>query len=63
MDPRYRSLLSQVKDRYAKDMLSPFFRFLSALGIRLEDVRDSHVEAFSGLSKRNEFRTGKAQRS
>jgi hypothetical protein len=30
MDPRYRSLLELVEDRYAKDVLSPFFRFLSS---------------------------------
>ena len=46
MDPCYRSLLEQVEDRYAKEMLSPFFRFLSAQGIQLHLVRDSHVDAF-----------------
>ena len=51
MDPCYRSLLQQVEDRYARDMLSPFFRFLSALGIRPQDVRDSHVEAFKPIGE------------
>ena len=60
MDPRYRSLLEQVEDRYAKDMLSPFFRFLSAHGIRPDDVRDDHVESLPSLSKRNELRNGEA---
>jgi len=34
MDPRYRSLLQRVEDPYAKDVLSPFFRFLDG------DVKD-----------------------
>jgi hypothetical protein len=49
MDPCYRALLDRVVDRYAKDVLSPFFRFLAALGIRLEDIRDSHAEALNQL--------------
>jgi hypothetical protein len=55
MDPRYRSLLEQVEDRYAKDVLSPFFRFLSAQGVRPDDVRDSHVEAFIAYRKERSF--------
>jgi len=46
MDPRYRSLLEQVEDRYAKDVLSPFLRFLSARGIEPDDVDDDHVAGF-----------------
>jgi hypothetical protein len=61
MDPCYRSLLEQVEDRYAKDMLSPFFRFLSAQGIQLHDVRDSHVEAFQAYRRETSF--GKVKRS
>jgi hypothetical protein len=56
MGPGYRALLDQVQDRYAKDVLSPFFRFLSALGIRLEDIRDSHVEAFQAYRRETGFR-------
>src|SRR5688572_25022290 len=41
MDPRYWSLLQQVEDPYAKDVLSPFFRFLSAHGIQPENVCDA----------------------
>ena len=55
MDPCYRSLLEQVPDRYARDMLSPFFRFLSAQGVRPDDVRDSHVEAFIAYRKERRF--------
>jgi excisionase family DNA binding protein len=61
MDPCYRSLLQQVEDRYARDMLSPFFRFLSSQGIRLHDVRDSHVEAFQAYRRDTSF--GKVKRS
>jgi hypothetical protein len=55
MDPRYRSLLEQVPDRYARDMLSPFFRFLSARGVRPDNVRDSHVEAFIAYRRETSF--------
>lgn len=55
MDPCYRSLVEQVPDRYARDMLSPFFRFLSAQGVRPDDVRDSHVEVFIAYRKERRF--------
>ena len=55
MDPSYRWLLEQVDDRYAKEKLSPFFHFLTALGIRPDDVRDSHVEAFIAYRKERRF--------
>jgi hypothetical protein len=60
MDPCYRSILHQVGDRYARDMLSPFFRFLSAQGIELQDIRDSHVEAFQAYRRDTSF--GKVKR-
>jgi hypothetical protein len=55
IDPSYRSLLEQVPDRHARDMLSAFFRFLSAFGVRPDDVRDSHVEAFFTYRKETSF--------
>jgi len=55
MGPCYRSLLEQVPDRHARDMLSPFFRFLSAHGVRPDDVRDSHLEAFIAYRKERSF--------
>jgi hypothetical protein len=55
MDPSYRALLDQVEDRYAKDMLSPFFRFLSASQIPLQEVRDCHVEAFQAYRRETSF--------
>ena len=61
MDPGYRALLDCVEDRYAKDVLSPFFRCLSARGIQLEDVRGNHVEAFQEYRRETSF--GKVTRS
>jgi len=61
MDSRYRSLLEQIEDRYAKDVLSPFLRFLSAQSIPLLDIRDSHAEAFQTYRRETSF--GKVKRS
>ncbi len=61
MDPSYRSLLQQVEDCYVRDMLSPFFRFLSAQNIQLQGVRDRHVDAFQ--TYRSETSFGKVKRS
>jgi hypothetical protein len=61
MDPRYRSILEQVEDRYAKDMLSPFFRFLSAQDIQLHDIGHDHVEGFQTYRRETSF--GKVKRS
>jgi Phage integrase family len=61
MDPCYRSLLEQVDDRYARDMLSPFFRFLSAESIQLNLVRNSHAEAYQAYRRDTSF--GKVKRS
>src|SRR4029079_3480610 len=55
MDTNYRALLDQVEDRYAKDVLSPFFRFLSASRIPLEEIRYCHVESFQGYRRETSF--------
>ena len=55
MDPSYRALLDQVEDRYAKDVLSPFLRFVSASQIPLQEVRDCHVEAFQAYRRETSF--------
>ncbi len=55
MAPSYRTLLEQVPDRHARDMLSPFFRFLSGSGVRPQDVRDSHLEGFFAYRKATSF--------
>src|SRR5680860_386311 len=61
MNPRYRSLLQRVEDPYAKDVLSPFFRFLSAHGIQPDDVRDDHPKGFQAYRRETSF--GKVKRS
>ena len=55
MDPSYRSLWEQVADCYGRDVLSPFFRFLSGLAVQPDDVRDCHVEAFFAYRKETSF--------
>jgi len=55
MDPRYRSLLELVEDRYAKDVLSPFFRFLSAHGIDPDAVDNDHAAGFQAYRKETSF--------
>jgi integrase len=61
MDPRYRSLLEQVEDPYAKDVMSPFFRYLSGQHIQLHDIGDDHTEAFQAYRRETSF--GKVKRS
>jgi hypothetical protein len=55
MEPCYRLLLEKVADRYARDMMSPFFRYLSANGVQPEDVRDNHVDAYVAYRKATSF--------
>jgi len=55
MDSSYRSLLERVPNRHARGMLAPFFRFLSACGVRPEEVRDSHVQAFFAYRRETSF--------
>lgn len=55
MAPCYRSLLEKVPSRYTRDMLSPFFRYLSANGVRPEHVRDNHVDAYVAYRKATSF--------
>jgi hypothetical protein len=55
MAPCYRSLLERVPNRHARDMLSPFFRYLSANRVRPEDVRDDHVDAYVAYRKATSF--------
>lgn len=51
----YRLLLDQIEDRYAKEMLSPFFRFLSAKGIQPDAVTDRLSQAFQDYRKATSF--------
>ncbi|MGF7163034.1 integrase [Rhodoligotrophos appendicifer] len=47
MSDAWRELWSLVPDVQAKDMLSPFCRFLSGLGIAPSEVADVHVKAYA----------------
>ena len=42
-----RVLWNLIGDRYAKDMLSPFFRYLTGLNVSAEAVTDAHVAAYA----------------
>jgi hypothetical protein len=53
--------LEQIEDPYAKDVMSPFFRFLSAHGIEPEDIDDDHAEGFQAYRRETSF--GKVKRS
>jgi integrase len=43
MAAEYRSSLAKVSNRHARDILSPFFRYLSGLGVLLITVTDANV--------------------
>ena len=46
MASNYRLLLDRIEDRYAKEMLSPFFRFLFARGIQHDAIGDRVTRDF-----------------
>ncbi len=47
MDVAYRDLLAGVGSHHVRDVLSPFFRFLTMTGIKPGDVRDRHVDEYA----------------
>jgi hypothetical protein len=47
MAPEFRALLAQVKDRYTRDLLSPFMRYLTGRRIAPNDVIDCQVEEYA----------------
>lgn len=55
MASRFRGLWEQIQDRYARDTLSPFFRYLSGLGVKLEDVMDHHVIEYMAYRRETSF--------
>jgi integrase len=55
MASSYRLLLERIQDRYPKEMLSPFFRFLSAKGIQPDAVSDSLAQAFQEYRRKTSF--------
>jgi len=46
MDEDYRTLLAKLEDLHVRDCLSPFFRYLSTLGVPPGAVSDALVEAY-----------------
>jgi hypothetical protein len=57
MGEEYRQLWDKITDKYAKDMLSPFLRFLTGLGVQLPEVNDEHVTAYVQYRRETKFRT------
>ena len=53
----YRHLLAQIENRHLRDFLSPFFRYLSAIGVDPVAVADVHVEDYASFKKRTSFGT------
>ncbi len=47
MSEEFRLLLNEVADRHVRDTLSPFFRYLTGLGVSAEAVTDAHVAAYA----------------
>ena len=46
MAAEYRASLAKISNRHGRDVLSPFFRYLSGLGVPLGAVTDSHVAGY-----------------
>jgi hypothetical protein len=50
-----RSLLAQVKDQYARDLLSPFMRYLTGRRIAPNEVNDCIVEDYAEYRRTTAF--------
>lgn len=59
MSEEYRSLWEKITDKYARDMLSPFFRFLTGLRVKLTEVTDDHVAAYTQYRRETGFQSFK----
>ena len=55
MASSYRLLLDRIEDRYAKEMLSPFFRFVSAKGIQPDAITGRLTQAFQNYRRETSF--------
>ena len=60
MDPKLRRLWERINDKYAKDMLSPFFRFLTAMTVDAGQVTDADLAAYVEHRRRTNFKMLKA---
>lgn len=56
MADSYRTLLSKLPDRHARDVLSPFFRFSTLANVLPRDVGDSDVAAYAAFRAETGFR-------
>ena len=56
MAESYRNLLSKLADRHARDVLSPFFRYLTAANVLPGNVIDSDVTAYTKFRTETGFR-------
>lgn len=56
MSVAYRGLLALIASRHHRDLMSPFFRFLSMEGVQPTDIRDEHLSAYVAYSRATKFR-------
>jgi integrase len=56
MSVAYRDLLVLIASRHHRDLISPFFRFLSMKGIQPTDIRDEHLCAYVAYCGATKFR-------
>jgi hypothetical protein len=56
MSTEYRQLLALIASRHHRDLISPFFRFLSMEGIQPTGIRDEHFSAYVAHCRATKFR-------
>jgi integrase len=60
MASTYRHLLEQIDDRHLRDLLSPFFRYLSGVDVAPNEITDQHVAAYATFKNDTGFSKFKA---
>ncbi|MEW9804986.1 tyrosine-type recombinase/integrase [Mesorhizobium sp. ZMM04-5] len=56
MSAAYRELLVRIGNRHHRDLISPFFRFLSMQGVEQTCIRDEHLSAYVAYCEATKFR-------
>lgn len=56
----FRRILTRVGNRHARDVLSPFFRYLTAIGVAPDDVSDRHVGSYVAFRAETGFQPMKS---
>jgi integrase len=51
----YRHLLARVEDRHHRDLLSPFFRYLTGADVAPQEITDQHVEGYAAFKNGTGF--------